>query len=811
MSIPINKLKIKDQRFLLQDWRIPGIDVSPVENSENLITSGAIANLREEIFNTFDLDPTVIPNITASIEDLASHIKIESISVNGSELPIVSKNVSITIPTNLSDLLDNATHRTVTDSEKASWNAKQDLIQDLEQIRQNAVSGGDAYHLPQNGIPKTDLSNEVQSLLDLARTALQTHQNISNKADKANTVSNVLYGNKALYKTINGSSIEVFSINTLKSDLALNKADFGLSNVDNTSDLNKPVSRLTQRALDNKVDKVGNKVLSSNDYTNADKLKLGDIETGAQVNVIERIQINGVSQMINNKTVNLQGSFPASDVYSWAKSPTKPTYSFLEISLKPTTISGYGITNAYTKSEVDGIITGLHLGNASKKNLGSVSPGNTNLVTGGDIYDAINTMLTSSMIFRGVSSSVITDNGTQTAIINNRGLVAKSGDIVIYNGVEFVWDGSKWVKLGDNSSYALKTLSITAGTGLTGGGDLSNNRTIALSDSTIAALNKANTALQTHQTLTNHAKCLDTAVVNQVLVSGANGYEWRTLGTNAFNSDAFITNTALNNYVNDLQQTVPSGSGSLYVSNIDKFGKTLLVTFGRLPETTPLTNITGADDLRAIEVLSGTGILKRTGNNVWSIGRITTSDISDLESWIDSKHFDSGGSGGGSAIYTETDPTVPAWAKKPTMDIADIPTLSISKINGLQTELNSKIEHNESLMTSALLNVLTLDSTHSDGTMFILKHTNDKATFAWNANTSSVDIINSTSNDCLKLLDSGGITFNGNKVWHFGNDGANSGLDADLLDGQDSSYYATASSVNGKSTITIVGNAIVIN
>jgi hypothetical protein len=34
-----------------------------------------------------------------------------------------------------------------------------------------------------------------------------------------------------------------------------------------------------------------------------------------------------------------------------------------------------------------------------------------------------------------------------------------------------------------------------------------------------------------------------------------------------------------------------------------------------------------------------------------------------------------------------------------------------------------------------------------------------------------------------------GFSVNGNLVWHAGNDGAGSGLDADLLDGQDSSYY----------------------
>ncbi len=43
----------------------------------------------------------------------------------------------------------------------------------------------------------------------------------------------------------------------LKTDLALTKSDVGLSNVDNTSDLNKPISTATQTALDNKQDDLG--------------------------------------------------------------------------------------------------------------------------------------------------------------------------------------------------------------------------------------------------------------------------------------------------------------------------------------------------------------------------------------------------------------------------------------------------------------------------------------------------------------------------------------------------------------------------
>ena len=50
---------------------------------------------------------------------------------------------------------------------------------------------------------------------------------------------------------------------------------------------------------------------------------------------------------------NYPTTLPASDVYSWAKQPNKPSYSFDELSSHPTTLGGYGITDAYTKTDAD--------------------------------------------------------------------------------------------------------------------------------------------------------------------------------------------------------------------------------------------------------------------------------------------------------------------------------------------------------------------------------------------------------------------------------------------------------------------------
>ena len=49
-----------------------------------------------------------------------------------------------------------------------------------------------AYQKPSTGIPKTDLDSSVQTSLNKAETALQTHQDISGKVDKVSSTDNAI-------------------------------------------------------------------------------------------------------------------------------------------------------------------------------------------------------------------------------------------------------------------------------------------------------------------------------------------------------------------------------------------------------------------------------------------------------------------------------------------------------------------------------------------------------------------------------------------------------------------------------------------
>lgn len=57
-------------------------------------------------------------------------------------------------------------------------------------------------------------------------------------------------------------------------------------------------------------------------------------------------------------------------------------------------------------------------------------------------------------------------------------------------------------------------------------------------------------------------------------------------------------------------------------------------------------------------------------------------------------------------------------------------------------------------------------------------------------------VFGSGDNTALGRSGTGALTYGGNTVWHAGNDGATSGLDADLLDGQHGSVYSPAGMVS---------------
>lgn len=100
--------------------------------------------------------------------------------------------------------------------------------------------------------------------------------------------------------------------------------------------------------------------------------------------------------------------------------------------------------------------------------------------------------LEQAMKFLGTSGIAISDGDTDPNItVGGQAVVAELGNVVLYNGKEYVFSSAGWEELGDEGSHALKSITISAGNGLTGGGDLSANRTISAKAGTGITVNSS--------------------------------------------------------------------------------------------------------------------------------------------------------------------------------------------------------------------------------------------------------------------------------------------------------------------------------
>lgn len=163
------------------------------------------------------------------------------------------------------------------------------------------------YDKPGTGIPKTDLADAVQTSLGKADTALQSFTETD----------------------------PVFSAS----------AAAGITSTDISN-------------WNNKVDKVSGKGLSTNDYTTDEKTKLNGIESGAEVNIIETVKVNGTALTPDaNRAVDITVAGDASNI-SYANTTSGLTADDVQEAIdelaseKVDKVSGKGLsTEDYTTNE----------------------------------------------------------------------------------------------------------------------------------------------------------------------------------------------------------------------------------------------------------------------------------------------------------------------------------------------------------------------------------------------------------------------------------------------------------------------------
>lgn len=240
-----------------------------------------------------------------------------------------------------------------------------------------------------------------------------------------------------------------------------------------------------QQALDNKVDKRDGYELSSNDYTSTEKSKLGGIESNAQRNV----------------PANLSNSRTSSSVTITSSSGTNTT-----IGGASQTVSGVMV--ATDKAKLDGLPTGaggliplsgggtgsssaagarlaLQLGNHSTHNYGTtantVMMGNDSRVVrvNQDIAEGLATKADKTI---NISTGVgLSGGGNLSANRTISTIFGTTANTSAMGNDSRIVNAASVTQL--NSGLALKadkSVSINAGDGLLGGGSIGSNRTIRL-------------------------------------------------------------------------------------------------------------------------------------------------------------------------------------------------------------------------------------------------------------------------------------------------------------------------------------------
>ena len=205
-----------------------------------------------------------------------------------------------------------------------------------------------------------------------------------------------------------------------------------------------------------KVDKVDGKGLSTNDYSTTDKNKLSGIATGAQVNVIESVKLNGTALTITDKAVDVTVPTKTSEltndsnyVVSTSLATVATSGSYNDLSNKPTIPT---VNNATLTIQKNGTTVKTFTANASSNVTANITvPTNNNELTNGAGYQTatqVNTLIADAIkditgIKYEIVASLPTTGVSGTIYLMSNGSSATKN---IYD--EYIYVNSGWEKIG---------------------------------------------------------------------------------------------------------------------------------------------------------------------------------------------------------------------------------------------------------------------------------------------------------------------------------------------------------------------------
>lgn len=351
-------------------------------------------------------DKTKVTNINEVIEAATKNITATGISITLDKRNLVTnvvENIELNLPASTTALAGlmlpsdktklNGIAAGAEVNVNADWNATEGdaLILNKPILATVATSGSYNDLTGKPTIPTVDVNKKY---VDDKLATKANASNVYTKAEVDSKVSSVyrVKGSVASYAnlpTVDVTIGDVYNVNDTGANYVATSTTPTWDKLSETVDLSGYATTAAMNsALGNKVDKVSGKALSTNDYTTAEKNKLAGVAANANnyslpaatSSVLGGVKTStGITNSSGTISVTygtaagtacqgndsrLSNSRPASDVSAWAKASTKPTYTWTEITSKPSWIGSSKPT--YTASEVGALASGGTAVNASK-------------------------------------------------------------------------------------------------------------------------------------------------------------------------------------------------------------------------------------------------------------------------------------------------------------------------------------------------------------------------------------------------------------------------------------------------------------
>lgn len=180
-----------------------------------------------------------------------------------------------------------------------------------------------------------------------------------------------------------------------------------------------------QKITNKFVAKENGKGLSTNDYTTAEKNKLGGIDAGAEVNVIESVVVNGTTATVSNKTASVTIEAGAIDTISVnGTAQTIDQNKNVDITV-PTKVSDLTNDSGFqTSAQVDAAIdTKISSTYKAKGSVAFASLPAASSANEGFVYNVTDSFTTTADFVEGAGNTY--PAGTNVVIVNTTGSTYK--------------------------------------------------------------------------------------------------------------------------------------------------------------------------------------------------------------------------------------------------------------------------------------------------------------------------------------------------------------------------------------------------